>query len=160
MPYLRHPNTSCLICSKPIYRRPNELIKSNGHAFCSIKCYGKSLRKEKPCLICGTLIMARFNKKTCSRACANKNRAGIKYKMNRPKDKVVHHQRLILRLLNQRGRKCERCGYSKFQILHVHHKDRNRSNNNLDNLALICPNCHYEEHYLEKSWLNKYNLQH
>ncbi|MBI2599817.1 HNH endonuclease [Candidatus Daviesbacteria bacterium] len=80
--------------------------------------------------------------------------------MSRLHDKVDHQQRLKLRLLKQRGKKCERCGYSKFQILHIHHKDRNRGNNILDNLALICPNCHYEEHYLEKSWLNGYNLHH
>ena len=60
---------------------------------------------------------------------------------------------LKLRLLTARGRKCERCDYNKFEILQVHHKDKNRNNNELDNLALICPNCHYEEHFLEKSWL-------
>ena len=59
-----------------------------------------------------------------------------------------------LRLLEQRGKCCERCGFTKFQILQVHHKDRNRKNNDFQNLELICPNCHYEEHYLEKSWLN------
>ena len=103
--------------------------------------------------------MAHFHKKTCSRSCANKQRAGIKYKMNRPRDKVVYQQGLKLRLLKVRGEKCERCGYSKVQILQVHHKDGNRNNNNLENLALICPNCHYEEHYLGKSWLNSYNKQ-
>jgi Zn finger protein HypA/HybF involved in hydrogenase expression len=65
-----------------------------------------------------------------------------------------------LRLLKIRGLKCERCGYSKIQILQVHHKDKNRGNNDLDSLELICPNCHYEQHYLEKSWLNGYNLHH
>ncbi len=49
--------------------------------------------------------------------------------------------------------KCGRCTYSKYEILQVHHKDRNRNNNNLANLELICPNCHYEEHYFKKSWL-------
>jgi len=58
-----------------------------------------------------------------------------------------------MQLLELRGGVCERCGYSKREILHVHHKDRNRNNNDLKNLELICPNCHYEEHYLEKSWL-------
>lgn len=62
---------------------------------------------------------------------------------------------LKLRLLNQRGRVCERCGYNKYEILQVHHKDKNRDNNELNNLELICPNCHYEEHLLEKSWLRK-----
>ena len=158
--YIRNPNTVCLICNTPIYRRPNELIKSRGHAFCSMICYGKSCRKEKPCLVCGMLIMAKFKKKTCSRSCANKHREGIKYKMGRPHDKVVYQQGLKFRLLKERGDKCERCNFPKTKILVVHHKDRDRSHNDLDNLELICPNCHYEEHYLEKSWLNRYNLPH
>ena len=60
---------------------------------------------------------------------------------------------LKLRLIELRGQQCERCDYDKVEILHVHHKDRNHQNNDLGNLALICPNCHYEDHYLEKSWL-------
>lgn len=58
---------------------------------------------------------------------------------------------LKIRLLESRGNNCERCNYDKYQILQVHHKDRNRANSNLDNLELICPNCHYEEHYLKKT---------
>ena len=58
-----------------------------------------------------------------------------------------------IRLLEDRGGICERCGYSKKEVLHLHHKDRNRNNNDPSNLELICPNCHYEEHHLEKSWL-------
>lgn len=102
--------------------------------------------------------MSHFNKKTCSRACANKHRKGIRYKMGRPHDKVVYQQGLKIRLLQQQGDKCGRCKYSNTKILVVHHKDRNRTHNDLDNLELICPNCHYEEHYLERSWVNSYNL--
>ena len=116
-------------------------------------CYGISCRKEKPCIICGKPILSGANKKTCSRSCANKHRAGIKYKLNRPRDKVKSYQALKIRLLKVKGGNCERCGYNKYEILQVHHKDRNRFNNELDNLELICPNCHFEEHYLEKSWL-------
>ena len=51
---------------------------------------------------------------------------------------------------------CERCGYgANEKAIIIHHKDRNRNNNKLSNLELICPNCHYEEHFLRKSWLNK-----
>ncbi len=132
-----------------------ELERNKGKAYCSMVCYGLACRKEEPCVICGKLILARENKKTCSRACANKHRTGIKYKLNRPKDKVKFYQNLKVRLLEQRGKKCERCGYDKYEILHVHHRDRNRLNNELSNLELICPNCHYEEHYLERSWLKK-----
>jgi len=102
------------------------------------------------------LILASFNKKTCSRYCANKHRKGIKYKSNSPKDKVKTQRLLKIRLLRRKGNKCERCGFGKYQILQIHHKDKNRDNNNLDNLELLCPNCHCEEHYLEKSWLREH----
>ena len=101
------------------------------------------------------MILAGLNKKTCSRSCANKHREGIKYKIGSPRDKVKSQRAIKLRLLKERGEKCERCIYDKYEILQIHHKDRNRKNNNLENLQLICPNCHFEEHFLGKSWLTK-----
>lgn len=151
----RHPNTVCSVCTKPIYRRPVEIERNNGNVFCGRACYGIHCRKEIPCLVCGKLILSGLNKRTCSRACANKHRVGIKYKINRPKDKVKDQRALKTRLLNTRGRKCERCGYNRYEILQAHHKDRNHNNNNEGNLELICPNCHFEEHYLKGSWLRK-----
>ena len=152
-PYKRNPNTTCAICKSPIYRRPIQLNISRGRAFCSQTCYGISNRRETPCVVCSAPILASKHKKTCSRACSNTYRTGIHYKLGRPRDKVVRGRMMKVRLIETRGAKCERCGYSKREILHVHHKDRNRDNNSLTNLELICPNCHYEEHYLEKSWL-------
>lgn len=103
--------------------------------------------------MCGKLILSGANKKTCSRDCANRNRIGIKYKSSgRPiKDKVRSYQSLKKRLLETRGEQCERCTFPVYQILQVHHVDRNRNNNNLKNLELLCPNCHASEHYLKKS---------
>ena len=147
----RKPNIGCSVCGTRIYRRPCE-IKA-GRVFCSLACSALSQRKEVPCVVCGEPILGQFNKKTCSRACANKQRAGIKYNVGRPRDKVVSQRAIKVRLLKERSAQCEQCGYSRIEILHVHHKDRDRSNNEFSNLALICPNCHYEEHYLEKSWL-------
>jgi predicted nucleic acid-binding Zn ribbon protein len=151
--YQRNPNTKCVICGKPIYRRPIEIQRNNGSVYCGMACYGRACRKENPCLVCGKPILATFNKKTCSRHCANIHRTGIRYKLNRPRDKVVLERAMKLRLIELRGMVCERCGYKKLEILQVHHKDRNRKNNDVSNLELVCPNCHYEEHYLQKSWL-------
>ncbi len=44
-------------------------------------------------------------------------------------------------------RKCTRCGYSKCQsAIHTHHKDGNHSNNDQNNLVVLCANCHAEAH--------------
>ena len=154
--YERKPNTHCTICNKGVYRRPVQLKQSQGRAFCGQICYGIFCRKEKPCVVCGAMILASFHKKTCSRACSNKYRTGIKYKIGRPKkDKAEYYRILKLKLFEQRGKNCERCKCNRIEILQVHHRDRNRGNNVIENLELICPNCHAEEHYLKNSWLRR-----
>ena len=153
--YTRIPNTQCSVCSTPLYRRPCLLSMANGKAYCSAICYGKSCRKESPCIVCGSPILAHFNKKTCSRSCANSNRSGIKYKISSPHDKVKAQQALKLRLLKLRDNKCERCNFDKYYILQMHHKNRNRNDNSIENLELICPNCHYEEHHFRRGRVEK-----
>lgn len=43
-------------------------------------------------------------------------------------------------------KECELCGVSTWRgvelPLELHHKDGNHYNNSLDNLAILCPNCH------------------
>lgn len=47
---------------------------------------------------------------------------------------------------------CAHCGYSEHVgILEVNHKDLNRSNNSLENLEILCPNCHQAFHYISKT---------
>lgn len=47
--------------------------------------------------------------------------------------------------------RCEECGYDKHpEILQVHHRDRDRHNNTIDNLAVLCPTCHMEDHFVAK----------
>lgn len=50
--------------------------------------------------------------------------------------------------LKHYGASCQRCGYSKnIAAIHVHHVDRNRNNNDLNNLEVLCANCHAIEHW-------------
>lgn len=54
--------------------------------------------------------------------------------------------------LQVHGKRCDRCGYARHPaILQVHHKDRDRQNNNIQNLIPLCPTCHEEVHYEEKT---------
>jgi len=146
--YKRKPNVLCLVCGLPIYRRPAVIKSNSGNVFCSQTCYGLSTRKESPCVVCKTPILASANKITCSRSCANKHRAGIQYKINQPRNIVRDQRSLKQKLLQKRGTICERCRYNKIQeILVLHHKNRDRTNNTTENLEILCPNCHAEEHY-------------
>lgn len=147
MDHFRRPNAKCAYCSKAIYRRPVEIGRRS--VYCSAACFGKSCRKEKPCPACGRTILASEKRRSCSRACANRLRTGIKYGTGARKDIVSTVRYLKARLIELRGPACERCGYCRVQILVVHHVDRDRKNNKMENLELICPNCHAEEHYGE-----------
>jgi len=43
---------------------------------------------------------------------------------------------------------CERGGEDlAFFEPEIHHRDRNRENNRLDNLLVLCPNCHSQMHW-------------
>ena len=145
--YTRKPNFNCIICGKAIYKRPKEI--KEGCVYCSRACYGISCRKEIPCVVCGKLILASKHSKTCSRACSNKNREGIKYKIGAPNCNFTRKEKLKTILIKERGAKCERCSYCNIDILQVHHKIRKADGgtDDLNNLELLCPNCHYEHHF-------------
>lgn len=59
-------------------------------------------------------------------------------------------------LIALRGQRCECCGITEWLgnpiKLEVHHLDGDRLNNELENLKLLCPNCHaYTETYCRKT---------
>ncbi len=62
-------------------------------------------------------------------------------------------------LIALRGRKCEHCGLTEWLNqpinLQIHHLNGDHSDNRLENLQLLCPNCHsYTENFAKKN-LNK-----
>lgn len=62
-------------------------------------------------------------------------------------------------LIKERGNCCEKCELSIWlgeQIsIELHHIDGNRTNNNLSNLQLLCPNCHS----FTDNWRNRKNRE-
>ena len=67
--------------------------------------------------------------------------------------KIASHKLKIKLIENGiKERKCEMCGttewFGKPIKLHLHHKDGDHLNNELENLELLCPNCHsYTDNY-------------
>lgn len=73
-------------------------------------------------------------------------------------DKMITSYKLKTKLLREgiKEYKCERCGNTHWLgdiiPLELHHKNGNRFDNNLDNLELLCPNCHaFTENYRAKN---------
>lgn len=55
--------------------------------------------------------------------------------------------------------KCEICGITEWMgkplVCHLHHIDGNNKNNTLENLQILCPNCHSQTDNYCASWKNK-----
>lgn len=101
---------------------------------------------EKYCETCGKpLARKRYGKRLedrgvflrrrhCSQRCANTRQAVTK---------SAHHWRAQ----KHRAATCAECG--TVSDLHVHHKDRNPSNNDPTNLLTLCASCHLRLHWRE-----------
>lgn len=111
----------------------------------------KAKRIEKECLCCRVLFSTekRSTKEqvVCSRACSNtyfrsgEENGNFIDSPNNYRNKAFKHYSPV----------CARCGFAHLLALEVHHKDRDRSNNNLDNLEIVCANCHTIEHKTHKA---------
>lgn len=74
----------------------------------------------------------------------------LKIKYNQPRR--IKGYRKPYNINFRKATSCERCGFipkDRCQ-LDIHHKDRNRKNNKIENLETICANCHRLEHKEER----------
>ena len=64
----------------------------------------------------------------------------------------IKSHKLRLKLIEEgiKDKKCEICGLSEWLgkdiALELHHKNGNHYDNNIDNLEVLCPNCHSHKH--------------
>lgn len=112
------------------------------------------MRTIKYCKNCGKELTVEQRHNTyCSISCSNIDRGNQKIQqwLNGEIDGVTYGQisKVIRRYLLQRvGNKCELCGWHEVNPttnlvpLEIHHIDGNYLNNSLDNLQVLCPNCH------------------
>ena len=133
---------NCLICNSLFHVIKHRETTAK---YCSNKCYHKSMvgkgRTKYNCFHCHIEFFApkSTNRKFCSRACVNKASKETFKPVFSTVRKMMLARNMIL--------KCVRCGFDEIkQILGVHHIDRNRKNNELSNLEVLCPNCHSIEH--------------
>jgi 5-methylcytosine-specific restriction endonuclease McrA len=81
----------------------------------------------------------------CTRACKDEAQ---KYMTEIQPDHYGSSKAYRTKALEFYGPVCNRCGYNdNVAALVVHHIDRDRDNNELANLEVLCSNCHAIEHY-------------
>jgi hypothetical protein len=106
----------------------------------------------KKCPVCG--LETRRAGKHCSQKCAKLLTRDKKIKLwlegnhDGMRGKTSTAYWIKIHLIEQRGEKCEKCGWREKNIhtgkipIELSHKDGDFKNNKIANLELICPNCH------------------
>lgn len=157
---------NCLQCQQEFNASLREL--NRGYAkFCSLSCstkFNKQIENSKKlpnasCAECGMVFYVtetrRLRSKSgllfCTRVCKNKAQ---RIESNAKAFLPAHYgtgcsSRAYRRIaFSTYPSQCNRCCWNEIRsVLHVHHMDRNRKNNNADNLEILCPRCHEVEHY-------------
>lgn len=167
---------NCKYCQDEFLANTRELKRGNAK-FCSQSCSSRyrvaNLPVKKPnatCAFCTTSFYMSPSKKKVSKS-------GLFFCCRNHKDeaqrigglKEIQPAHFGTTLSNYRDlakrnldfTKCSKCGYNTHvEILEVNHKDCNRSNNSIDNLEILCPNCHSEYHFLTKTgtWAKRTSL--
>lgn len=111
----------------------------------------KNKKELKTCKQCGKLFIG--NKDFCCNKCKNEfdEKNKIKRWLNgenflRGATQIPVFIRKYL--MNKYDCKCQKCGWGEMNQythtiqLEIHHKDGNCTNNTINNLELLCPNCH------------------
>lgn len=153
----------CEFCNKSFLANISEL-KRGFAKFCCKKC-GQEARKGKKifpanviCSFCKNKFYLsdskRKNSKSglffCKRLCKDSAQKIGGIKQIQPKHYKTGIYTYHKKAISFYGNKCQKCGYDELPICIVHHIDRNRNNNKLDNLQVLCGRCHDIEHYLAK----------
>lgn len=142
---------NCEYCKKDFYVPKNRWMKRR---FCSRKCEAER-RRNRISLTCSNpdcdnifartpskMRLSRSGLHFCSRKCkelCQRIDVGI-LKIGHYKNGITIYRQKALEFY---GEKCQDCGYNvDIRMLEVHHLDRNRENNRIDNLRVLCIWCH------------------
>jgi len=137
----------CLFCKKKLeYQK-----KKNGkweplsalklRKFCNKNCYLESKKiHEKNCLVCNIKFKPHKSKQVfCSYKCTGINNKKNDDKIYLRKKSYNEASKIIIKVM------CSKCHST--ERLHIHHKDHNYLNNNIENLDVLCYLCHAKHHH-------------
>jgi len=151
-----------LTCSKKCATRKDTIRETQ-------KC--RETRKEiyRQCKVCGEKFLVHYRNPRlhiyCSETClryamcqraieSGRKKLYAKADYEKHKEEILRKQKIAwdrrnfggnrLKAIERDSYKCTMCGF--MEGLHVHHKDKNRKNNSLENLQTLCAGCHSRIH--------------
>lgn len=149
----------CIHCGKPLDKNKLTLSDYKRKKFCNNSCAASynnkfTKRKEKKkCKNCGKELVSRQRT-----YCNNKCQQEYEYNtyIEQWKNGIINgivgeyaiSKYIKKYLMKKYNYKCSKCGWNECNQftgnipLEVHHKDGDYTNNDEDNLDLLCPNCH------------------
>lgn len=101
-------------------------------------------RKTKQCLNCNAVTTNKY----CDSSCQNEHRQKLVFEKIEAGNITFDHRQYKKFLIHKHGEKCMECGWCERNKtsgkipVELEHMDGNSENNSLDNLKLLCPNCH------------------
>ncbi len=101
-------------------------------------------RKKNNCLTCGIITTNKY----CSSLCQNTHKRNLLFDEIEKSNGFFSARQIKKYLIHKHGKKCMRCGwseknqYSNTIPIELEHIDGDSGNNNLNNIILLCPNCH------------------
>lgn len=160
---MTYKKVNCSKCGKEFeipLKRYNYKLKINENFFCSVECSRKRKCVEASCATCGKKILttekiiskSKSGRVYCSKHCAtimnNHDKVGIKHPNFRTG--MSTYRKLAF---SNYTHECAVCKWHEDEdVLQVHHIDNNRNNNDISNLIILCPTCHF------KLTIGKYKL--
>lgn len=151
------PRLNCNVCDDEFYAKPSHISKGWGK-YCSKSCQysAQKVGRVFECFICKKEVYRNIKdqKKSktgnffCSKSCQTKWRNTSLYSGENHKNWKNGESSYRARLLRSSiPQICSKCSTGDSRVLAVHHKDKNRDNNELSNLLWLCHNCHYLVHH-------------
>ena len=147
---------NCSYCNQEFDKptnKVNEYNKKGYKLYCSDKCKKDSKKIKCNCVQCGKelfktkseLEKSKSGNTFCSKSCAcSYNNSHYRTKENNPNWKGGQFSGKTYQKIAFRNYYpiCSICGFSHKKALEVHHVDKDPTNDELDNLIILCCNCH------------------
>lgn len=150
----------CSFCGKELIRRLSHIRNNKTNLFfCNNKCSSQAASakmfcktKTLQCCKCGKNV--EVDSRTSKIKCYSCRHPGFKkkpndyYKVLTGEENTTSYTCLRAFLIKEgiKENKCEKCSITEWQgkpiCIQLHHEDGNRNNNLLENLKMVCPNCH------------------